>query len=75
MSTYEFPYLSPHQSRTREPTDYELELASALESVFGKGTFDLPSVVAALNASRVRPPSGGNWTQENFTKLMQELGE
>jgi hypothetical protein len=31
-------------------------------------------LIAGLNASRVRPPSGGAWTKENFTAVMQELG-
>jgi hypothetical protein len=31
-------------------------------------------VVAGLNASRVRPPNGGDWTADNFTAVMRELG-
>ena len=27
---YQFPYLSPHQSRKREPTDWEVSLAGAI---------------------------------------------
>jgi hypothetical protein len=74
MAAYAFPYLSPHQSRQREPTDWEMALAGAIEAAFGNGHHELPALVAALNASRVRPREGGAWTEENFTALMRELG-
>jgi hypothetical protein len=74
MSSYSFPYLSPHQSRTREPTEWEMSLADAIENAFARGNRDLPSLVEALNASRVRPLVGGLWTEANFTTLMHELG-
>jgi hypothetical protein len=71
---YRFPYLSPHQARTQSPTAWQQELANAIEGVFSKGARELDELVAGLNASRVRPPSGGEWTKENFTAVMQELG-
>jgi hypothetical protein len=74
MASYSFPYLSPHQSRDREPTDWERSLADAIEGAFAKGAHQLDDLVAALNASRVRPMSGGKWTAENFSNLMRELG-
>ena len=74
MSAYQFPYLSPHQSRTHEPTDWELSLAGAIEAAFSKGDYELDALVEALNASRVRPPRGGPWSAETFTALMRELG-
>ena len=74
MSSYSFPYLSAHQSRSREPTDWEMALAGAIESAFTAGHRDLPTLVAALNASRVRPLGGGQWTESGFTTLMHELG-
>jgi hypothetical protein len=74
MVTYTFPYLSPHQSREREPTEWELNLADAIEGAFSKGAHELDALVAALNASRVRPQGGGKWTSENFTALMRDLG-
>jgi hypothetical protein len=73
MPTYRFPYLSPHQSRRREPTDWETSLAGAIEQAFGQGHHDLPALVAALNASRVRPRDGGAWTEAGFTALMREM--
>jgi hypothetical protein len=72
--TYQFPYLSPHQSRTQEPTQWQMELASAIESIFAKGTHSLDDLVDGLNGSRVKPPDGGAWTADKFTALMRELG-
>lgn len=74
MSEYKFPYLNAHQSRTDEPTQWQLELASAIENIFSKGQHDLDSLVRGLNQSRVRPHGGGEWTADNFTALMKELG-
>ena len=74
MATYSFPYLSPHQSRSHEPTEWEMALAGALENAFTKGARTLPDLIVALNASRVRPLEGGTWTEANYTSLIQHLG-
>jgi hypothetical protein len=74
MATYEFPYLGWRQSTDREPTDWELSLASAIEAAFAKGHWELEPLVEALNGSRVRPRNGGRWTPELFTSTMHELG-
>ncbi len=74
MTPYQFPYLSAHQTRTHEPTDWETELASAIEEAFTRGHHELGQLVTALNASRIKPRAGGAWTPENFTNLMHELG-
>ncbi len=72
--TYQYPYLSPNQSPAQPPSEWQQELANAIESIFSKGARELDAVIAGLNASRVRPPKGGAWTAENFTALMHELG-
>lgn len=74
MNAHTSPYLNPHQTRTHEPTDWELQLADAIENAFAKGAHDLDALIAALNASRVRPRNGGQWRAEIFTSLMSELG-
>lgn len=74
MTQYAFPYLNPVQTRTQEVTAWQQELANAIEGVFTKGARELNEVVAGLNRSRVRPPAGGDWTEENFTTAMRELG-
>ena len=75
MPSYAFPALDPHQSRNREPTEWEMQLSAAMEAAFGAGHYELPALVAALNASRVRPRDGGAWTEAKFTALMRELGD
>ncbi len=75
MSSYQYPYLSPHQSRTQEPTQWQNDLASAIEGIFSKGATTLDEVVEGLNASRVRPLDGNQWTIEGYTALMRELGQ
>lgn len=72
--TYQYPYLSPHQTRSQPPTAWQQELANAIEGVFSRGARELDEVVAGLNASRVRPPGGGDWSAENFTAVIRELG-
>jgi hypothetical protein len=74
METYQFPYLSPHQSRARQPSEWEIALAGAIEHAFSKGNYELDALIAALNASRVRPQQGGMWTPQIFNTLMHELG-
>jgi hypothetical protein len=74
MKEYKYPYLDAHQSRTQDPTQWQQELANAIESVFAKGARELDEVVAGLNGTRVRPPNGADWTPEIFTNLMRELG-
>ncbi|HZD88539.1 MAG TPA: recombinase-like helix-turn-helix domain-containing protein [Pseudolabrys sp.] len=74
MTRYRYPYLDPHQTRTHEPTAWQRELADAIESVFAKGARELDEVVAGLNGTRVRPPNGDDWTADNFTTVMRELG-
>jgi hypothetical protein len=72
--SYQFPYLDAHQSRTQDPTQWQMELAAALEGIFAGGAHSLEALVDGLNASRVRPPDGGKWTAEKYTTLMRELG-
>jgi hypothetical protein len=74
MSGYQYPYLSPHQSRDAEPTAWQMELASAIESIFAKGAHSLDELIAGLNTSRVKPPHGGVWDAESYIALMRELG-
>jgi hypothetical protein len=74
MTQYAYPYLNPIQTRTHEVTVWQQELANAIESVFSKGARELDEVVTGLNKTRVRSPDGSDWTEENFTTLMRELG-
>lgn len=62
------------QTRPAVPSAYEMELASTLEQVFAQRIYDLPGIVAALNAEGVRTPDDQAWTEENFQATMASLG-
>ncbi|GAA3172272.1 MULTISPECIES: recombinase-like helix-turn-helix domain-containing protein [Streptomyces] len=68
------PYLEVHQSRTREPTPYEIKLARTLEEIFTRVGHELTDVVAGLNARQVRTPDGEPWTERSFRDEMHRLG-
>ena len=74
MAIYQPPYLDSHQTRLHEPTAWQQELANAIEGVFAKGASELDELVEGLNGSRVRPPNGGDWTEENLRGVLRELG-
>ncbi len=75
LETYDPPALIPWQTRAAVPTDYEQALADAMQAAFGDEVYDLPGLVARLNASGVRPPQDGDWTEANFQAEMKRLGE
>lgn len=64
----------PHQTREWPPPAYDVQLAHTLEQIYSAGTYDLESVVAALNASGIASPDGSVWTQESFTATLARLG-
>ncbi len=67
-------YLNPHQAQTVAPTQWENDFADVIEATFARGIVDLAGVVAALNATNVRPRDGGEWTEARFTATVAELG-
>lgn len=67
-------YLEIHQSRERDPTDYENLLGDAVERCFANGITDLDALVASLNEQAVPAPGGTTWTVETFTSEMARLG-
>lgn len=69
------PTLEPHQARRSPPTEYENLLASAIESAFAAGVWDLPGVVARLNADGLRTPEGLSWTEDRYRAVMRRLGD
>ncbi|MCR9137443.1 MAG: hypothetical protein NXI27_15715 [Alphaproteobacteria bacterium] len=64
-----------NQSLGRPLTETERDLASALESIYAKGTHDFSAVVAELNALGTRRPSGetGPWTLANFENELKAI--
>jgi hypothetical protein len=66
-------YLNPHQSRKREPTQFENLLGDAIERAFAAGHWELDALVAHLNQTGQRAPNGEAWTAETFCATMQQL--
>ncbi|MDB5534517.1 MAG: hypothetical protein JWO28_2832 [Hyphomicrobiales bacterium] len=67
-------YLNAHQTRDREPTDYENLLGDGIEKAYAAGIHDLPGICALLNTDCVPSPGGKPWTPELFQQEMQRLG-
>jgi hypothetical protein len=61
------------QTRAAAPSAYERALADALQAIFADETYDLPGIVARLNRTAVRPPSGAAWTAASFVDEMARL--
>ena len=66
--------LEPTQTRRRPITSYEHALADELEAIFGKGIWDLPGLVTALNETSLRLPDGADWTEDTFAAEIARLG-
>lgn len=64
-----------NQSLGRPLSEAERALASALESIYAKGTHGFPEVVDALNALGTGRPSGtpGPWTLEIFEDELKAI--
>ncbi len=62
------------QTRAAAPTDYENRLGDALQEIFAEGIYDLPGLVAALNARGVGTQAGAAWTEDSFAAEMARLG-
>jgi len=56
------------------PDPYEERLCTALMQILGRGTHDLPGIVAALNAAGIADPGGKAWTEAEFVAVMGRLG-
>ncbi|MEU0649677.1 recombinase-like helix-turn-helix domain-containing protein [Streptomyces umbrinus] len=67
-------YLSAHQSRTVDPSPYEMKLAGAIEEIFAAGTHDLPGLLRGLEAAGLTAPDGQPWTEASFTTEIERLG-
>lgn len=67
-------YLVIHQTRDRQPTDYENLLADAIEQAYAQGVHELEALVERLNADCVPSPGGKPWTPDLFASEMKRLG-
>jgi hypothetical protein len=62
------------QTRAAPPTPAESRLADALQAIFADEVYDLPGIVARLNAAGVATDSGAPWTEPVFRAEMARLG-
>ena len=58
-----------------QSSPYAMALSGALMGILGQEIHDVPGVVEALNATEVKPPEGGAWTEAVFLSEMKRLGE
>jgi hypothetical protein len=66
-------YLNAHQSRKREPTQYENLLGDAIERAFAAGHWQLDALVNYLNQTGPRAPNGEVWSTQSFQDTIREL--
>ena len=63
-----------HRTLKPAPTPQESALAGTLIGILSRKIHDLPGIVAALNASPVRPATGEPWTEASFQSEIERLG-
>jgi len=63
------------QSRVRAPSERELNLAGALETVLAQGVHDLAQIVDELNTLGSVDPKNKNWTEASFRSEMTRLAK
>ena len=68
-------YLEVHQTHPDPFTPYETKLAGSIMEIFGRGTHDLPGLVAGLNDLGLHAPDGGEWTEDSFRTEMRRMGD
>ncbi|HXP30716.1 MAG TPA: recombinase-like helix-turn-helix domain-containing protein [Stellaceae bacterium] len=62
------------QTRPAPPTAYEDRLADALQAIFAEEIYDLPRILARLNAAGIEAPAGAaGWTDKAFCAEMHRL--
>lgn len=59
----------------RAPSEWELNLAEALETVLGQGVQELAQIVDELNALGSVDPDSMIWTEASFRSEMTRLAE
>ncbi|MEX2453095.1 MAG: recombinase-like helix-turn-helix domain-containing protein [Rhodospirillaceae bacterium] len=62
------------QTRTHPQTEFERQLADAIERAFSDGVMDLDGIVGRLNADGLRDEDNRHWTNESYCAAMARLG-
>ncbi|MEV3962160.1 recombinase-like helix-turn-helix domain-containing protein [Nocardia sp. NPDC050193] len=68
-------YLEPNQTHPEPISPYETKLSGSIMEIFGRGTHDLPGLIAGLNELGLHAPGGQAWTEDNFRAEMRRLGD
>ncbi len=68
-------YLEVHQTRDREPSDYENILADSLERSFAAGIDTLDGLVQGLVDYGVPAPNGQKWTPDFLAAELARLAK
>ncbi|MBM3608906.1 MAG: hypothetical protein FJX29_10735 [Alphaproteobacteria bacterium] len=66
-------FLQVHQTRSREPSDYENILADSLERSFTAGVQDLEGLVQGLIGYGVPAPNGASWSVDLLRSELARL--
>ena len=67
-------YLEPHQTRDKEPNQYENVLGNSIELAFSQGIAEVGDLVEFLNQNGPLPQAGDRWTETSFGVEMKRLG-
>lgn len=62
------------QTRSRAPSQYELDLVQHLIQAFNNDVYELDVLTKVLNQQGFRTMAGEVWSIESFSKEMQRLG-
>jgi hypothetical protein len=63
------------QTRPAPPSAFEDALADALQAIFADEIYDLPRILARLDAAGVAPPAGAaRWDEASFGAELHRLG-
>ncbi|MCC2099269.1 MAG: hypothetical protein KDJ29_20435 [Hyphomicrobiales bacterium] len=66
-------YLEIHQTRDREPGEFENLMGDALERAFAAGVDDINDLVKSLEEFGVPAPDGKTWSVEVLTAELKRL--
>ena len=67
-------YLEVHQTRDKEPGDYENLLGDALERAFAAGVTEISRLVQELADYGVPAPGGQSWSEDLLRAELKRLG-
>lgn len=67
--------MEPIQARQFDPSEYENDLADAIEDAYAQNIHTLDKLVEHLNKLEIKDPTGAEWSEGSFTKTIKELAD